>query len=171
LDFKAFVQNQFQFTHGTMEQVVADLGGMLNSKMPGATINSPGAIYAHAVVAEDFIVNAMIMGGTPLFISGGWAQKTGVPAPPGPQATNEWAESINMNLAPFREYAAAVYANTGKVVAEMSDAKAAEVIDTPFGSKQPRLEFLANLGVTHAWGHMGEIAALKGVKGLKGLPF
>jgi hypothetical protein len=172
MDFKAYVQSQLQFTHGTMEQVVADLGEGLNDKPASGTIGSPAAIYAHAVMAEDFIVNGMIMGGAPLFVSGGWAQKTGVPASAtGPRQTPEWAASVNMNLAPFREYAAAVYANTSKVVAEMSESKAAEVIDTPFGSKQPRLEFLANLGVTHAWGHMGEIAALKGVKGLKGLPF
>lgn len=172
MDFKAYVESQLQFTHGTMEQVVADLGDLLNTKMPGGTINSPAAIYAHAVIAEDFIVNGMVMGGAPLYISGNWAAKTGVPTPAGPQATNEWAASIDMKLAPFREYAATVYAQTSKVVAEMSDAKADELIDTPFGgAKQPRLQFMANLGVTHAWGHMGEIAALKGVKGMKGLPF
>jgi hypothetical protein len=171
LDFKAYVERQLQFTHGTMEQVVADLGDALNAKLPGATIGSPAAIYAHAVISEDFIVNGMAMGGAPLYVTGGWASKTGVPLPAGPRQTDEWAASINMNLAPFREHAAAVYANTSKVVAEMSEAKAAEMIDTPFGSKQPRLEFVANLCVTHDWGHMGEIAALKGVKGMKGLPF
>lgn len=170
MDFKAYVESQFQFTHGTMEQVVADLGDLLNKPMAG-NVHSPGAIYAHAVISEDFIVNGIAMGAAPLFISGGWAEKTGVPAPSAPRQTDEWAASINMNLAAFREYAAAVYANTSKVIAEMPEAKAVEVIDTPFGSKQPRLEFVANLGVCHAWGHLGEIAALKGAHGLKGLPF
>ena len=43
-------------------------------------------------------------------------------------------------------------------------------INGPAG-KQPLITILANVGVTHGAGHWGEIAALKGVQGLKGLPF
>jgi hypothetical protein len=170
MDFRAYLRGQLQFTHNTLEQVVADLDDeTLNHRWPGSTTNNIAAIYAHAVTAEDGIVNGLVLGRAPVF-NEDWAAKTGVPAKQSPNLDDAWAAQIKMNLPAFREYAALVYAATDKAVAEMDDVAAEEVIDTPFG-KQPRLEFMGNLGVVHAWGHMGEIAAIKGTRGLKGLPF
>lgn len=172
MDFQSFVRNQLQFAHGTLEQVIEGCeGDILHERQPGSTVHSIAACYAHAVLAEDMIVNGMVMASTPIFAAGGWADKTGVPAKAMPNLEDDWAAKINMNLPAFREYAAAVYAKTDEIIANMSNEQAEQLIDTPFGAKQPRLEFIANLGVTHMWGHMGEIAALKGAKGLKGLPF
>lgn len=84
---------------------------------------------------------------------------------------DEWAARIDMNLPAFQEYASQVYASTDQTIRDMTDAQADEQIVTPFGNKQGRLEFVSNLGVTHLWGHLGEIAAIKGLHGLKGLPF
>lgn len=171
VDFRAYLRNQLQFTHGTLEQVVADLDAeTLHHRYPGSTANHIAAIYAHAITAEDGIVNGMVMGRMPIF-NADFAERTGVPMKQSPNMEDSWAAQIKMNLPAFREYAAQVYAATDKAVAEMTDTQAEEVINTPFGSPQPRLEFMGNLVVVHAWGHMGEIAAIKGIKGLKGLPF
>lgn len=169
MDFRAYARGQFQFTHGALEQIVADLDEKLLSQASG-TLNSPAVIYAHLVTAEDGIVNGMCLGRPPIF-DAEWAEKTGVPLKQSPRLEPDWAKTVHMNLPAFREYAQAVYAATDNAIATMEDAAADKVIDTPFGTKQPMLEFLANLGVTHAWGHMGEIAAIKGAAGLKGLPF
>lgn len=171
VDFRAYLRNQLQFTHGTMEQVIADIDiDTLHHRYPGSTANHIAAIYAHAVTAEDGIVNGLVLGRMPIF-SAEIAEKTGVPMKQSPAMEDAWASQIRMNLAAFREYAAQVYAATDKAVAEMTDAQAEEAISTPFGAPQPRLEFMGNLTVVHTWGHMGEIAAIKGIKGLKGLPF
>jgi hypothetical protein len=153
-----------------MEQVMSDCGDLLNKRMDG-TVSSPAAIYAHAVLAEDFILNGMLYGRAPIFVAGQWSEKTGVPAVQSPQLTPEWAAAIQMKPEAFGAYAKDVWANTDKLIEAMSEAEAEEQIQTPFGNKQGRLEFISNLGVTHAWGHLGEIAALKGLHGLKGLPF
>lgn len=171
VDFKAYLRGQLQFAHNTLEQVVADVtNDILHHREPGSTANHIAAIYAHAVLAEDGIVNGMVLGRMPIF-NADLSAKTGVPMKQMPNMEDAWAAQIKMNLPAFREYAAQVYASTDKAIAEMDDATAEAVIDTPFGTKQPRLEFIGNLGVTHMWGHMGEIAAIKGFKGMKGLPF
>ena len=171
VDFRAYLRNQLQFTHSTMEQVVTDLDAdTLHHRYPGSTANHIAAIYAHAVTAEDGIVNGLVLGRMPIF-NAEIAAKTGVPMKQSPAMEDEWASQIKMNLSAFREYAAQVYAATDRAVAEMTDAQAEEAINTPFGAPQPRLEFMGNLTVVHTWGHMGEIAAIKGIKGLKGLPF
>jgi hypothetical protein len=172
MDFRAFLRGQMQFTHNTLEQVIADVDNeTLHHRPAGSTTNAICAIYAHAVTAEDGILNGLVMGRMPIF-NADWAAKTGVPLKQSPQLEDAWAASIKMNLPAFREYAAKVYESTDKILAEMDDAYAETLIDTPFGGgKQPRQEFVANLGPTHMWGHMGEIAAIKGARGMKGLPF
>jgi hypothetical protein len=171
MDFNAFVRGQLDFAHSTLEQVIDGCDAILHDRPAGSTLQNIAACYAHAVLAEDMIVNGMVMGQTPLFMAGNWAERTGVPAKAMPNLEEAWAAQIKMNLPAFREYAKSVYARTGETVSGMSRERAEEVIDTPFGTRQPRLEFVSNLGVTHLWGHMGEIAAMKGLKGLKGLPF
>ena len=124
------------------------------------------------MLSEDAILNGMVMGETPIFIAGAWSARTGLPATGDPSLGGDWpAASLKMNLPAFREYAAAVYERTAQVISAMSEEKAQELMDTPFGAKQPRLQFLGTLGVAHAWGHLGEIAAMKGMHGMKGLPF
>jgi hypothetical protein len=44
-------------------------------------------------------------------------------------------------------------------------------VDSPLGTKVPVSQFLGAFGIVHLGLHSGEIAALKGVHGLKGLPF
>jgi hypothetical protein len=171
MDFRSYLKGQFGFTHGTLEQVIGDVGmDLLHQKLPGSTVNNIASLYAHVVVGEDMIVNGLVMGKAPVF-NADVASRTGVPLKESPFMDDAWAASIKMNLPAFREYAQQVYAATDAALAAMDDAFAQELVDTPFGNKQPRLEFMGNLGVTHAWGHLGEIAALKGVAGGKGLPF
>lgn len=171
MDFRAFVRGEMQFTHNTLEQVIADLDNeTLHHRPAGSTTNAICAIYAHAVTAEDGILNGMIMGRMPIF-NAEWSAKTGVPMKQTPTMEDAWAASIKMNLPAFREYAAKVYEATDKILADMDDATGEAIIDTIFGTKQPRQEFIATLAPTHMWGHMGEIAAIKGARGLKGLPF
>ena len=172
MEYKDVLLHQLQFAHRTLEQVIEGCDDILHERTAGSTVNTIAACYGHIVLSEDAILNGMIMHETPLFIAGAWSARTGLPEAGDASLGGEWpAASLGMNLPAFREYAAAVYARTEQVVGAMTEEKAQELIDTPFGSKQPRLEFLGTLGVAHAWGHLGEIAAMKGMKGLKGLPF
>ena len=167
-------RQQLGFWHGTCGAIMGDCGDSLNKQLPNATITSIGSIYAHMVFAEDGIVNGMLQGKTPIFHSDGWQAKTGVswPGDPGspPSINGGWAKSTKMDYPKFQEYADAVFANTDSYLANLSDADLEKKIQTPIGEQTIGWAVTTLLG-THAPQHIGEIAALKGVQGLKGLPF
>mgnify|MGYP001567826195 CR=1 FL=1 len=101
----------------------------------------------------------------------GWEAKTGVSASgPQPSINHEWAKTVKMDYPKFQEYANAVFANTDSYLANLSDADLEKKIQTPIGEQTIGWAVTTLLG-THAPQHIGEIAALKGVQGLKGLPF
>lgn len=162
---------QLGFWHGVMNGVLGDRGDALNKQVPGATVTSIASIYAHMVMSEDAIVNGMMQGKPPMFMSGGWEAKTGVKFPgEQPSINPDWAHAMKMDLPKFQEYAKAVFANTDSYLKSVTDAELQEKVQTPVG-EQTREWFIVNVLATHFPQHSGEIAALKGVQGLKGLPF
>jgi hypothetical protein len=164
------VAQQLGFWHGTLNGMMADCGEALNRPVPNATINSIAAVYAHAVWSEDAIVNGMLLGKPLIYESGGWEAKTGVKFPGAPPMMADWGKTIRMDFPKFKEYADAVFANTDRYLANVSDAELEVKTQTPIG-EQPKTWVVSVLLGTHLPGHAGEIAAIKGVHGLKGLPF
>lgn len=142
----------------------------LHLNLDGARISNIASIYAHAVFSEDGIINGMLQGKAPIFHADGWGAKLSVQMPTNPAMDVEWGREVRMELPLFREYAKAVFANTEAYVAGMSDQEFERKI-TAFGGERMVGWIVANILGTHAPTHMGEIAALKGVQGLKGLPF
>jgi hypothetical protein len=140
----------------------------LNYIVPGSNIGSIGAIYAHAVFDEDGMVTGPI-GGTTVYESGGFKDRAEL-AMPGPAQSQEWSQGTAIDVAAFREYAQAVYAATDVFLANVSDENLAAEVDT-FSGKQPLGEFLGTVGLWHITSHQGEISAIKGAQGLRGLPF
>lgn len=166
------VQSQLAFWHGTLNPILGDCGPeVLNKRLPNATITSIASVYAHLVWSEDAIVHGMLQGKPPLYQSDGWEAKTGVPFPgTSPALASEWADALKMDLAPFQEYAKAVFAATDTYVGALPDGELSRKVTTPIGEQTVEWA-LTTLLATHPPQHIGEIAALKGVQGLKGLPF
>jgi hypothetical protein len=71
----------------------------------------------------------------------------------------------------FEEYAAAVFARTEGLVGGMSEADMDRLVEGITPNTAPARMLIANIGLIHVNEHAGEIAALKGVHGLKGLGF
>jgi DinB superfamily len=166
------VRQQLGFWHGTLDSMLKDCSSdTVNKKLPGSTCNSIGVIFAHTVFSEDGIVNGMFEGKPPIYVAQGWEAKTGVPHPgTGPGQDPDWASKVNMDIPKFQEYAKAVYANTDAYLSSLSDADLEKKVQGPIGETTVGW-FLTTILATHFPGHAGEIAALKGVQGLKGLPF
>ena len=77
----------------------------LTRLLPGATIGSILSIYAHAVQAEDWVVQELAKKEPQLITSGGWLERWGLPAP---SANGELDFSqINQPLADIQAYAKA----------------------------------------------------------------
>jgi hypothetical protein len=166
------VAQQLGFWHGIMGGVIGECGPeALNKQVQGATITSIASVYAHAVMAEDGIVNGMLQGKPMMFATDGWEAKTGVKLPGESAAVNvDWAHSMKMDFPKFQEYAKAVFANTDAYLKGLPDADLQKKVQTPIGEQTVEWGIVTLLG-THFPQHAGEIAALKGVQGLKGLPF
>jgi len=153
--------------HGILDAAVADCApAVVGKRLPGATINSIGAIYAHTVFSEDGLVNGLMRGTTPVYHAGGWAQKVGIDMPQG-GLEPDWAP--NMDLGIFRQYAAAVTRSVDDFLASATEADMAKMVDAGFAPPMPASAFFGNILVWHLATHQGEISALKGVQGLNGL--
>jgi hypothetical protein len=169
MDGKALLRGQVAEMHRILEQAIGDCQpAMASNCLPGAKINSIGAIYAHTVFGEDGILHGAGRGITPIYFSGGWSQKVGLEMPQG-GLEPDWNPSIDLGL--FREYAAAVYAETDSFLASASDEDLAREINLGFVPPMPLSTLIANVLVWHTATHQGEISALKGVQGVDGLVF
>lgn len=134
---------------------------------PGATIAAAGPILAHAIFDEDMMV-ASAFGQKTVLESQGLGGKTGI-TNPGGFMTPEWLAS-KYNLQELLAYSQAVFANTGKLLDAATATQLDNQVDTPFG-KRSAADYLGSLGVVHLSSHIGEVSALKGLQGMKGLPF
>ena len=111
-------------------------------------------------------MNGLVRGGTPVYYAGGWAPKIGLDMPKGGMEP-DWAVTLDLDL--FRQYAAAVYQSIDDYLATATDAEIARIVDPGFAPPMPVGAFIANLLAWHVATHQGEISALKGVQGFKGL--
>lgn len=170
MDSRALVRQQFGLAHNVLEQVLADVTAPVAASVPAGTIKPIAIVLAHVVSDEDFMVNGMAQGAPLLLSRDGWSERTGIPVPGGPFMTDEWAANVKLDLDAFREYMKAVFAQTDAFLAEASDEQLAREVPGPLGTTSA-FNLLATIGLYHCAEHTGEIAALKGVQELKGLPF
>ena len=172
MNAQALLQQQLAGYHDILEQTIADCQQeTLDKNLPGATITSVGSVYAHVVFSEDEILHGMLQGKPALYRAENWASRTGVAPPSTADFKAEWARTVKMNLPAFREYAKAVYGATDAYIAALSDADLERKVQTGFIGEQTVAFVMSNILGWHVAEHNGEIAALKGVQGLKGLPF
>jgi hypothetical protein len=160
------------FWHGLVDQMLSECSPeILHQVTPASTVNSIAATYAHMLMTEDVIVQARLRGVSVLFQSGAWQERTGIAfiGDP-PMQTQDWASGLRMDIDTFRDYAAAVHGATDTYLADLADA---ELDRTTQGLiRETTVGRIIVLGVcTHFLTHAGEISALKGTFGLKGLPF
>lgn len=167
MDGTALLRGQMESMHATLEAAIGDCpNAVLARKLPGSTITSIAAIYAHTVFGEDGLMNGLVRGATPVYYAGGWAQKIGLEMPQG-GLEPDWDVKYDLGL--FRSYAAAVYQSTDDYLASASDAEFDRIVDAGFAPPMPIKAFVGNILLWHIATHQGEISALKGAQGINGL--
>ena len=169
-NLRAALDSAHYVLEGTMGDVTDEVA---NAPAPGRA-NPVGSCYAHAVIAEDAIVNGMLAGRAPLLMAT-WAGRTGVDKPmPMPGMVEgdlgEWYHTVRVNVAACREYAKAVATSAAEYISGADDATLNRVIDSPFGT-YPLSVFFQIFVVGHLNSLAGEVSAIKGAQGLKGYPF
>ncbi len=163
--------DQLAFSHMAIAGTIGDCSpSILHQAYEGGTISNVASIYAHMAFTEDFIVNGMLQGKPPRYKAENWESKTGILMPANPAMDVAWTENLRMDLDQFDQYAKEVFSHSETYIRGLSDAELERMVPA-FGSERSVGWLLANIIGTHTPMHTGEIAALKGVQGLKGLPF
>jgi hypothetical protein len=158
------------FAHQLTLAIVGDCTAETLAKKVDGTVEPAGALLAHAIITEDYFIQTRLQGKDLLYRTGGFDAQLGIEVGEGPRLSTEWATTLKLDMATFTPYLQAVYAATDAYVSGLSDADLDREVDGPFG-KQGVGAFIAGLVTFHLTEHLGEIAAIKGVQGLKGLPF
>lgn len=171
MDATTVLRNELTQGHDILEQAVAGLpADHLHHQGEGSTIRSIATIYAHTIMSEDYLMNDKILGRESLFERGKWAAKTGIEMIPFSGDSDGWLAALpGADFDALRQYAAQVYAETDSTIAKLSESDLERTVT--FIDEMPIGSFLATIIAWHAVHHGGEVCALKGVLGGKGLPF
>jgi hypothetical protein len=167
------LRQQLSGAHGILLKTMADVRPEdVQRTVEGATISSIGHIYTHLIHGEDGILHGMIRGQAPIWVTGGYAERSGImPSQPGQPDAALYDRMAALDWSEIQAYAEATFAATDAYLANASDAEMERIIETGFMGAMPAAAIVGNILIWHTVNHNGEIAALKGVFGQKGLPF
>lgn len=165
------LRDELKQGHDILEQAVTGLSvDHLYHRGDGSTIQSIATVYAHTVMSEDYLMNDRINERAPVFQRENWAEKVGIGMPSFGGDYEGWVASIpNVDIGTLRAYAEAVYAESDATMADLTESDLDRTVT--FVDEMPLGSFLGTIIAWHAVHHAGEICALKGVLGGKGLPF
>ena len=157
--------------HWLLEQGVADLNPSHLHWVPPGTANTIAATYAHVIGSEDNFIQATLLGRA-MLASSSWHGRNGISLPI-PQRGSDWfawSRRVKVDLPAAQSYAAAVYAATDDYLAALTPEQLDRSPDVALPAAQSLNWLLANFVILHASLHSGEIAVLRGLQGLVGLP-
>lgn len=169
MDAKTYIQQQIANAHHQTDAVMQDLTEEQFNWVPPGTINPISAILVHILGGEDFFIQAVIQGKPRRWDVQGWSKKIGIEAPPGPGHGWEEFKTIKVSIAPVMDYGQSLREATVNYLAILTEAELDRQVN--FAGRMVPVAEVLMLAVTHIAGHAGEIAAVKGMQGIKGLPF
>ena len=169
MDIIEYIQKQFAGARRQVDAVLKDTTQEQLNWTPPGTANSIGVTLVHMITSEDIFFHQFLQCQKSIWETENWGEKIGLSAPPG--HTNGWDELKNkkLQLEPVLAYGKSVWAASDKFLASLNPAD----LDTKvaFFTGERSIADIVVLQASHILGHAGEIAAIKGVQGVKGLPF
>jgi hypothetical protein len=167
MDIIEYLKRQMAGMRRMVDMTMKDVTPELFNWAPPGTANTISATFIHFTSAEDNFVQGIIQGKPRLWDTGGWSEKTGVKKTPG--IGENWDEFKHTALvpAPFLEYQKEVWAASDAYLAKLTG----EELDrkVKFAGGERTVAEMLLLAASQSLSHAGEIAALKGVQGAKGL--
>lgn len=169
MDVMTYIRDQVEGAHSELETALKDTTADQFNWSPPGTISPISAILIHALVGEDLFIQEILQGKSRLWEAGGWAQRIGVPAAPGGPDASVWEayRRIRVPIEPVLEFQVEIYAATNALLATMTPEDLDRQVN--FFGRQARTAEILMITVTHLCCHAGEIAALKGMQGARGL--
>jgi DinB superfamily len=169
MDAKTYIQQQMANVRRHVDAVVKDTTDEQFNWLPPGTINPISAILVHVLAGEDYFIQTVLQGKPRCWEAEGWGRKIGIQAPPEPGRGWDEFKTIKISVAPVLAYEQSIRVATDIYLADFSVEELNRQVNFA-GNVLPAAEVLMTL-VVHIASHAGEIAAVKGMQGIKGLPF
>jgi hypothetical protein len=169
MDVKTYIQQQMANAHHQIDVGMENITEEQFNWLPPGTINPVSAILVHVLGGEDFFIQAVIQGKPRCWDVQGWREKIGIQAPPDPGHSWDEFKNLKLSVAPVLDYGQALRGATDTYLSNLTEEELDLQVDFA-GKLRPVAEVLMIL-VVHIASHAGEIAAVKGMQGIKGLPF
>ncbi|NMC28595.1 MAG: DinB family protein [Pelolinea sp.] len=163
-----YIQREIAGVRRSIDGTMKDMNEDLFNWAPPGTANTISATFVHFLHSEDFFIQTIIQGKPEIWESGQWSEKTGVSKPP--LIGEDWNnfKHQRISIQPLLEYQSAVRAATDAYLSTLTP----EELDrnVKFAGGERTVADMLLLACSHSSSHNGEIAALKGIQGAKGLP-
>ncbi|MGE0057777.1 MAG: DinB family protein [Dehalococcoidia bacterium] len=166
MDIRDSFLNALNDAHRMGDIALEDLTPEVAHFDAGGTTNTIAQLLSHLTMGEDAAFNRMITGGTRIIETDSWAEKCGIPLERGAVWGKEW----KLNIDAFREYRELVKKSASGYIETMDLADLDKEVEA-FNGLRPVHNIMQIIVINHMLGHEGEVSTLKGIQGLKGLPF
>ena len=163
-----YIQLEMAGVRRSVDRVMNDMTPELFNWAPPGTANTISATFVHFMKAEDDFIQKIIQGKPSIWETGTWSQKTGIQTPPG--IGEDWSKFKHRQIAiqPLLDYKVAVWAATDAYLASLTPEDLDRMVK--FAGGERSVGAMLFLSASQSLSHNGEIAALKGIQGAKGLP-
>jgi hypothetical protein len=163
-----YIKRQMAGVRRSADRVMNDVTDELFNWAPPGTANTISATFVHFMNAEDSFIQKTLLGKPTIWESGGWTEKTGIQKPPG--IGEDWSEYKHrkIEIKPLQDYKTAVWAATDAYLANLTEGDLDRMVK--FAGGERTVGEMLMLSASQSLSHVGEIAALKGIQGAKGLP-
>lgn len=164
MDTITYAKKTLEQSFGLFNMICDSLTDEQYNWKPEGTANTIAKTHIHAMSTIDFFITGTLACGQML-----WPQIAAQHKLP-PNPTEIWAHAAPIPFAPIKEYGMDVQKAAIDYVSTLKPEDLDREVETPFFGKK-NAAFLVSLAGVHAIGHGGDISAIKGLQGLKGLPF
>ena len=163
-----YLKHQVMWMRSLQTSVIEDIEDEMLTKKPMGTTSSIGVIWLHMISGEDNFLS-IISGEDSLWESEGWKNRFGLDK--APNMGEDWSkyEDAEITNELLKGYTTEISGRTQSYLDALEDGSLDETVNF-FTDEDPKAKVWGLL-IGHTLIHAGEIAAIKGTLGEKGLPF
>jgi hypothetical protein len=169
MDTVAFIRQLIDSVRRQTDDSMKDMTVEQFNWTPPGTASPISAIFIHLLNGDDYFFQTIIQGKPKLWEEGGWDEKTGVQDTPDFGGNWEAFKHMTLALEPVLAYQRVVFAATDSYLDTLTPDELERKVK--FAGGEHSVAAMIIHTTCHSLCHAGEIAALKGIQGVKGLPY
>ena len=168
MDTIKYLEKQVESLQNFQDSVLQGITDEILNKFPPGNVSSIGVIWLHMINGEDYFTS-ILMGQESLWNSGGWKERFGLEKPP--DYGEDWStfKDTPLTIDLLQAYHNAARENIHTCLNQTTSKTLDETVK--FFTDNDLKADVWKLLITHSLSHAGEISAIKGIFGEKGLPF